>query len=60
MARDNLISITEDYEANKAAVKDMLLKHILEVKLHLPQVVIGKFEDILEAENQDEWRITAC
>ena len=49
-AREELISITEAFEANKASVKDMLLKHILEVELDLPMVVIGNFDENIKAE----------
>ncbi|CAD8058605.1 unnamed protein product [Paramecium primaurelia] len=33
-----------DYEANKLAVVDMLIKRVIEVKLEVPRVVKGQFE----------------
>ena len=50
VAREELIGITEAFEANKASVKDMLLQHILEVQLDLPMVVIGNFDENIKAE----------
>ncbi|CAD8060283.1 unnamed protein product [Paramecium primaurelia] len=34
-----------DYEANKLAVVDMLIKRVIEVKLEVPRVVKGQFEN---------------
>ncbi|CAK77715.1 unnamed protein product (macronuclear) [Paramecium tetraurelia] len=36
--------IYQDYEANKLAVVDMLIKRVIEVKLEVPRVVKGQFE----------------
>ncbi|CAD8145973.1 unnamed protein product [Paramecium octaurelia] len=36
--------IYADYEANKLAVVDMLIKRVIEVKLEVPRVVKGQFE----------------
>ena len=44
-AKDDLKEIHEAYEENKDAVTAMLLDQIMNIKLDLPRVVIGNFEE---------------
>ncbi|CAK68771.1 unnamed protein product (macronuclear) [Paramecium tetraurelia] len=42
--KSEIDKIYADYEANKLAVVDMLIKRVIEVKLEVPRVVKGQFE----------------
>ena len=51
-AQSDIQAIKESYARNKESVKEMLMEHILEVRLELPRVITEQFatnnEDILD------------
>ena len=46
-AEKDIKEIRINYEANKDKVTDMLMERIMEVKIELPKVIIGNFEENL-------------
>ena len=47
-AQEETKDIRESFEANKDKVTEMLMARIMDVKLELPRVVVGNFEQDLK------------
>ena len=46
-AEKDIKEIRVNYEANKDKVTEMLMERIMDVKIELPKVIIGNFEENL-------------